>query len=47
VIRTLLSFGFWFTLFHENSLQLLDNHYWYFLLRSCMMHECSMMIGNA
>jgi hypothetical protein len=32
VIRTLLSFGFRFTLFHENSLQFLDNPYRHFFL---------------
>jgi hypothetical protein len=47
VIRTLLSFNFWFTVFHENSLQLLDNPYWHFLLRSCMMFGCSMRINDA
>jgi hypothetical protein len=34
VIRTLLSFGFGFTLFHENPWQLLDNPHWYFRLQS-------------
>jgi hypothetical protein len=47
VIRTLLSFGFGFTLFHENPWQLLYNPHWYFLLRSCMMYGCSMRIHDA
>jgi hypothetical protein len=45
--RTLLSFSFGFTLFHENSWQLLDNPNWYFLLPSCMMYGCSMRIHDA
>jgi hypothetical protein len=47
VIRILLSFSFGFTLFHENSWQLIDNPHWYFLLRSCMMYGCSMRIHDA
>jgi hypothetical protein len=47
VMRTLLSFSFWFTLFYENSWQLLENSHWYFLLRSCMMYGCSMRINDA
>jgi hypothetical protein len=47
VIRTLLSYNFWFTLFHENSWQFLDNSHWYFLLRPCMMYGCSMRIHDA
>jgi hypothetical protein len=46
VIRTLLSFNFGFTLFHENSWQLLDNPHRYFLLQSCMMYGCSMRIHD-
>jgi hypothetical protein len=47
MIRTLLSFSFGFTLFYENSWQLLDNPCWYFLLRSCMMHVCGMRIHDS
>jgi tRNA splicing endonuclease len=45
VIRTLISFSFWFTLFHENSWQLLNNPHCHFFLRSCM-YGCSIRIND-
>jgi hypothetical protein len=40
VVRAPSGFGFRLNLFSENLLQLLNNSYWHFVLRSCMMHVC-------
>jgi hypothetical protein len=40
VVRAPLGFGFRLNLFSENLLQLLNNSYWHFVMRSCMMHVC-------